>query len=104
VLFTPKHNYGIVTGARPVYGNETDTAAKGCIEINKGDIIQPLCDYYGKDGEYEDSYTLGSSFSASAELRLDNIKVSEIMSVCFRITDIYGNVYFTPAFTYDGTK
>ncbi|MBP5237716.1 MAG: peptidase C11 [Clostridia bacterium] len=104
VLFTPEHNYGIVTGARPVYGNETDTAAKGCIEINKGDIIQPLCDYYGKDGEYEDSYTLGSSFSASAELRLDNIKVSEIMSVCFRITDIYGNVYFTPAFTYDGTK
>ena len=101
VVFTPEHNYGLITGARPVYGTETETAAKGSIEIRSGDVIQPLCDYYGKDGEYITSYTLGSQFTVSGELVLDNRNVAEKMSVCYRMTDIYGNVYFTPAFTVD---
>ncbi len=98
IVFNNESPYGIVTGARPVYNGETETAAKGAIEIKAGDTIQPLCDYYGKDGAYVSSYTLGNAFTVK-DLYLSNIKISEKLSVCYRITDIYGNVYFTPAFT-----
>lgn len=97
VVFDNESPYGRITGAKPVYGNETDTEAKGEITIEKGDSIQPICDIYGADGSYSSSNKLGKAFKAD-ELYLANMRLTnDSVSVTYRIKDIYGNIFFTPA-------
>ena len=97
VVFDSESPYGRITGAKPVYGNETDTEAKGEITIEKGDSIQPICDIYGADGSYSSSNKLGKAFKAD-ELYLANMRLTnDSVSVTYRIKDIYGNIFFTPA-------
>ncbi|MBR7033647.1 MAG: peptidase C11 [Clostridia bacterium] len=56
-----------ISGARYVYADgQTETVAKST-ELYDGDEIQPICDRYSYDGEYEDSYMLGDSFVYSGE-------------------------------------
>ena len=91
-----------ITGAYPLYKeDETEVLAKGDIAIEPGDRIEFLCDYYGRDGSYEDSYYLDSSLTVGEEgLWLENLRLEGgPFSVTYRITDIYGNHYWTPAFT-----
>ncbi|MBQ2895114.1 MAG: peptidase C11, partial [Oscillospiraceae bacterium] len=86
----------------PLYKeDETEVLAKGDIAIEPGDRIEFLCDYYGRDGSYEDSYYLDSSLTVGEEgLWLENLRLEGgPFSVTYRITDIYGNHYWTPAFT-----
>ena len=90
-----------ILGASPLYADETDTEAKGLIPILKGDRIQLLCDYYTADGAYEGSYTLGKAFTAGNALRVEYLKLDNShISVSYRLTDVYGNVYWTPAYVY----
>ena len=91
-----------ITGAYPLYKeDETEVLAKGDIAIEPGDRIEFLCDYYGRDGSYEDSYYLDSSLTVGEEgLWLENLRLEGgPFSVTYRITDISGNHYWTPAFT-----
>lgn len=99
VVFNDEHNVeGTVTGAYPMYDN-IDVQAKGCVEIKAGDRIQLLCDYYGLDGNYSDSYTLGDSFTVpQSGLKLENLSIeAEDVRVTYRITDIYDNSYWVSA-------
>ena len=100
-LFIDQEGNVTILGFDPLYAGETDTQAKGAIPLEQGDVIQPLCDYYTDDGVYEGSYTLGDAFAVNGSpvteyLRLENNAVS----VSYRLTDIYGNVYWTPAYLY----
>ena len=91
-----------ITGAYPLYKDgETEVLAKGDIAIEEGDRIEFLCDYYTYDGAYDDSYYLDSAITVGADgLVLENLRLSgNTFSVSYRITDIYGNRYWTPAFT-----
>ena len=101
VIFDKANPYGVLTGATPVYTDETDTEAKGDIALQEGDVIQPLCDYYDYDGGFDSAYTLGDEFTLSASPELANKKTTGSYSVCYRLTDIYGNVYFTPAIEFE---
>ncbi len=99
VVFDKNNPDGIVTGAYPMYEDNTvDVQAKGCIEINTGDRIELLCDYYDLDGNYNDSYSLGSAFTVPASgLTLTNLKLdAKEVSAAYRITDIYGNCFWLP--------
>ena len=101
VVFDAAHPAGVVTGAYPLYDGETDTQAKGDIPLAAGDSVQLLCDYYGYDGSYSASYELGDPLTVGAGgLTLANRDLGETeCSVTYRLTDIYGNRYWTPAFT-----
>ena len=91
-----------ITGAYPLYKEaETEVLAKGDIAIEAGDTIEFLCDYYNYDGSYDDSYYLDSSLVVDENgLVLENLYLTgNVFSVTYRITDIYGNHYWTPAFT-----
>ncbi len=104
VVFDAEHPDGAITGAYPFYNDgETDAAPKGGIPLSQGDTIQLLCDYYTYDDAYNATYTLGDSFTVGAsEPVIANMKLSgfDHCSVCWRLTDIYGNHYWTPAIEY----
>ena len=90
-----------ILGAYPLYDGTVDTEGKGLIPILKGDKIQLLCDYYTYNGEYEGSYELGKAFTAGNSLTVDYREIdNKDISVSCRLTDIYGNVYWTPAYIY----
>ncbi len=99
VVFDKNNPDGTVTGAFPMYEDDlVDVQAKGAIEIKAGDKIELLCDYYDLDGNFESSYTLGDSFTVPASgLKLTNLALdADNFSYTYRITDIYGNHYWTP--------
>ncbi len=95
--FTEDDPYGKVLGAQPNYGDETDTVAKGLIELCDGDKIDFVCDYYTYEGEYNDSYFLGEPLIVSGEPEIGTISVEGEGTALLRLTDIYNNTYWTPA-------
>ena len=91
-----------ITGARPMFEEGSDTVAKGGITIGKGDVLEFLCDYYSLDGSFDSAWTMGEPLKVGAAglsleyLALENTNIS----VTYRLTDIYGNHFWTPAWDY----
>ena len=101
LVFDNANPYGYIAGARPVYAEgETETVAKGMTEINAGDTLDFICDYYSYEGEYQDSYFLGDQMTVTENMEISNVDVGEgKVKVTYRFTDIYNQQYWTPAFT-----
>ena len=101
LVFDNANPYGYIAGARPVYTEgETETVAKGMTEINVGDTLDFICDYYSYEGEYQDSYFLGEQMTVTEHMEISNVDVGEgKVRVTYRFTDIYNQQYWTPAFT-----
>ena len=102
LVFSDQDEYGTVAGARKVYDEEeTDTVMRGLIDIKDGDVIDFLCDYYSYDGEYLDTYMLGNQMTVEGELFISNVDIGEVSPlVTYRLTDIYGNHFWTEAIQY----
>ena len=97
LVFDNDHPYGYIAGARIDYKGATDTEARGLIELQAGDRIDFVCDYYTYNGVYEDSYYLGETLVITDP---DNIKISNTYLggdylALYRITDIYNGEYWT---------
>ncbi|MBO4366905.1 MAG: peptidase C11 [Clostridia bacterium] len=91
-------NKGSVVGARRIYTNkETETAAKADIELQIGDTIDFVCDFYNYDGVYQDSYMWGDRLTYNGNLTVSDRTVdgSKIRAM-YIFTDIYGNEFFSP--------
>ncbi len=97
IVFDDEHDAGYIAGAVPDYVNgETDTIAKSMTEINNGDKIDFICDYYTYDGEYQDSYYLGDTLTYSSDMKVLNNDVGKgAIKITYRITDIYDQAYWT---------
>ena len=69
-------------------------------ELQVGDTLDFICDYYSYDGEFIDSYFLGEQMTVTAGMLISNVDVGEgDVKVTYRFTDIYNQQYWTPAFT-----
>ena len=101
LVFDNATPYGYISGARPVYAEgETETVAKGLTEIQVGDTLDFICDYYSYEGEYQDSYFLGEQMIVTENMEISNVDVGEgKVRITYRFTDIYNQQYWTPAFT-----
>lgn len=102
LVFDSQNPYGVVLGAQKRYDVETETGTvpKGLIGIVAGDTIDYLCDYYTYDGRYSDTYLLGEQYTATGEWQIENLSVGKSgYQMTYRITDIYGNKYWTPSVT-----
>ncbi|WP_265444219.1 clostripain-related cysteine peptidase [Acetivibrio straminisolvens] len=100
VVFDNENPYGKVLGAQIRYDTKTDTEtlAKGLIDIVAGDKIDFLCDYYTYEGEYINTYFLGEQYTATGEWEIENLHLGDRdYMMTYRITDIYGNKYWTPS-------
>ena len=64
------------------------------------DKIDFLSDYYTYEGEYSDTYFLGEQYTATGEWEIYNKDIgTPDYQMTYRITDIYGNQYWTPSIT-----
>ena len=108
-----------VVGVRATYTDETDTVAKSLTEpgeevdfrrpaeigaetetlastLRDGDRIEFLCDYYGTDGSYLNSYVLGDPLIVEGELKVyDAYLPAGRALVTYRFTDLFGQHYWT---------
>jgi hypothetical protein len=97
---TPETKNGYVAGARYIYTNgETDTLGRGLIKIKDGDKIDFVCDYYTYGEEYDASYLAGDTLVVSGDIKVSNVKLDDSVKcrVCYCLTDIYGNEFWTIA-------
>ena len=101
LVFDNENPYGYIAGARTDYvEGETETVAKGMSELQVGDTLDFLCDYYSYSGDYMDSYYLGEQMIVTEDMVISNVDVGEgAVKVTYRFTDIYNQQYWTPAIT-----
>ena len=98
LVFDNDNPYGFVAGASKQYNEETETmtVAKNLVEINKGDKIDFLCDFYSYSGEFQDSYYLGEQMTVDGDLEISNVDIGEGDAVItYRFTDIYNQEYWS---------
>jgi len=98
LVFDTENPYGYIAGARSVYTDgETETVAKSVSELNEGDEIDFVCDYYTYAGKYEDSYLFGEPWTYHADAEIGDVYLhADRVSAMYRFTDIYGQNYWTP--------
>jgi hypothetical protein len=100
IVFDNENPYGKVIGAQKKYESdrETQTVAKGLIDIKAGDKIDYLCDYYTYDGKYTDTFYLGKQYTATGDWNIENISIgNRDYLMTYRITDMFDNHYWTPS-------
>ena len=97
LVFTSEQPNGFIAGAQMVYNSEdTETQAKNLVELNVGDDLDYICDYYAYDGTYVDGYLLGDPAKVEEEMRIRNIKLDEgNISLVYRFTDIYNQQHWS---------
>ena len=98
LVFDDKNENGYIAGARYDYVNgETDTIAKSMYELNHGDQIDFLCDYYKYDKSFDSTHPLGKTISVDGDLVISNTYIDSKRSyVSYRFTDIFNQQYWTP--------
>ena len=98
LVFTDEIPYGFIAGAVTDYHDgETETVAKSMTELNVGDTLDFVCDYYSYDGTYRDSFLLGEQMTVSDNMQISDVAVGDGAKVLtYRITDIYDQEYWTP--------
>ena len=102
IVFDSENEDGYVAGAvRDYVNDETETIAKNYTELVEGDTIDFICDYYGYDKKYSDSYFLGEQMVVKgkmSDMKISNVSVGEgtvFETYCF--TDIFGQNFWTPS-------
>ncbi|MBR2782235.1 MAG: peptidase C11 [Oscillospiraceae bacterium] len=98
IVFNNENPYGFIAGAQFDYRDgETETVAKTMTELQEGDIVDFLCDYYSYDGVYEDSYFLGDQWIYHADAQISNVYIdASAASATYLLTDIFNQQYWTP--------
>ena len=101
LVFDNEHENGYVAGAFSDYSkdDEIDVVGKEITELVTGDVIEPLCDLYDYDGNYNDTYYLGNPLeivSSAEDLTISDTALGEGTSlVTYRFTDMYGANHWT---------
>ena len=98
IVFDNDHPYGYIAGARSDYRDgETETVAKSIDELEIGDRIDFICDYYTYDGTYENSYLMGDTLIYGGQEEISNVTINASSAIAtYLFTDIYNQTYWTP--------
>ena len=90
---------GYIAGATADYKNgETETVAKSLTELQIGDKLDFICDFYSYDKVYQDSYYLGEQMTVTEYMKVTNVDVgSGKVRITYCFTDIYNQEYWSPA-------
>ena len=96
--YSDQNENGIILGAEKVY--DSDTAGKGLIEIQAGDVIDLLCDYYDYSGNYSDTYYLGEEFTVGDSLQLSDVALTNNSYLYgYALKDTWNTTRYTPFLT-----
>lgn len=97
IVFDDAHPDGYIAGASTDYVNgETEAVAKNLTELNVGDKLDFICDYYSYDMEYQDSYLIGDQVTYSENMKISNTDVGNgACHILYRFSDIYNQQYWS---------
>ena len=97
LVFDQDHEEGYIAGARYDYHDgETEAVAKAVDELQEGDTLDFICDYYDYEGNYQDTYPLGEQLTYHDGMRIANGRLDgQKARITYVFTDIYGNEYWT---------
>ncbi len=97
LVFDQDHPKGFIAGAETDYrNNETETVAKSMTELNVGDKLEFVCDYYSYDEQYLDSYYLGEEMTVTNNMEISNVSVGDgQVKIMYMFTDIYNHEVWT---------
>ncbi|SDB28585.1 hypothetical protein SAMN02910298_01385 [Pseudobutyrivibrio sp. YE44] len=101
LVFDSENEDGYIAGATfdyKIIDGATETIAKNLTELQAGDKIEFLCDYYSYDGEFSDKYSLGDMVLQKdmADIQISNLVIEDKpILISYVFTDIYGNNYYT---------
>jgi hypothetical protein len=88
---------GYIAGAEPFYSEDvTETVSRGLIDLEEGDTLDFLCDFYSYDEEFQDSYYLGEQMTVTDDMTISYTYLGEDCIEAYMITDIYDQTYWTP--------
>lgn len=90
-----------IAGASDEYENgETDVIAKNLTELKDGDTLDFLCDFYGDDMKYRDSYYIGEQTVYRSDMKITNTALDDgNVKIIYKFTDIYNQEYWSEAIT-----
>ena len=99
IVFDNDHQSGYVAGAQTDYKDEDiDVVAKNLTEIQDGDTLDFICDFYSYDGTYQDSYRMQDPLTVNGDLTVSDVTLPEgSVRLTYRLTDIYNQSYWTEA-------
>ena len=99
IVFDNEQPNGYIAGAANDYiGGETNTVAKSMTELQDGDKLDFICDYYDYDMNYQDSYFIGEPVTYHSGMQISNTDVGSGQAhIMYKFTDIYNQEYWTPA-------
>lgn len=97
LVFDKNNPSGTITGAQPDYdADETETIARGLLELNDGDQLDFLCDYYSYNGELKDSYLFGETLTVAGTPEVSDLYLGDDATlILYRFTDMYQQHYWT---------
>ena len=97
IVFDQDNPDGYIAGATTDYtGGETETVAKSLTELEVGDKLDFICDYYSYDQTYQDSYFLGDTMTVTDTMTISNTSVGDgAVKLMYRFTDIYNQQYWS---------
>lgn len=98
LIFDNDNSWGYIAGARPDYkGTDNETESRGLIELQKGDTIDFVCDFYSYNGEYLDSYYIGDQLVVDdpSSIEISNTYVGADYLALYKLTDMYDQDYWT---------
>ena len=99
ILIFPEGGDAYVAGVETLYAeDETETLPRGLTELESGDVINFVCDYYSYDGAYQDSYYIHDEpLVVSGELTVTDKPLDGSLYILYRFTDIYQQQYWSEA-------
>ncbi|MBQ0066219.1 MAG: peptidase C11 [Firmicutes bacterium] len=99
IVFDQDNPSGYIAGSIRNYDNmETETVSKVDRELQDGDVLEFICDYYDYNGQYQSSYRLGNAITVKTDkLKVSDVYLTEKTRITYKITDIYSQEYWTPA-------
>lgn len=103
LMFDNDHPKGYITGAQYDYKNldTPNVVAKSLTQLEIGDTLEFICDYYTYDGKYKDSYYLGEPMKVSNKMEISNVDVGTgNVLVTYRFTDLYNQEYWSESLTF----
>lgn len=101
LLLSFTENGASVSGARFVYADgETETVAKSDVTLQMGDVIEPICDRYDYNGNYENTYRLGDAITYNGSLTVSDVTLNPADGTpvaSYVLTDRFAMEHWTPA-------
>ena len=99
LVFDSENPRGYIAGAQTDYSaNDVPTVGKTLKQLEPGDTLDFLCDYYTYDGDYSDSYLFGNQMIVGDNITISNESVGNgAVLLTYRFTDLYNQEYWTPS-------